>query len=237
MATLNVNQIAKLAYDAGFRGSALTMAVGVALAESSGNPRAYNPEVAAGTKPGLGSYGLWQIYRQAHPEFSNVDLYDPQQNARAAYSVYRAAGNRFTPWSTYNNGTAAKYAKGLQGSTVNVSSQSVASGLQQNTPTPERGAAHQSSGPATTGTAVGVITPSAASPLVSVSLLPPALSDAISSPDFKTRMIVGAVGLILFVFGLMLLVGSLANQANLSYIKWNVKMARKVIPSSGEVQE
>ena len=79
-------------------------AVAIALAESGGNPDAYNPETAAGTPEGLGSYGLWQIYLKAHPNFQGLNLFDPQTNANAAYEVYAEAGNSFRPWSTYLNG-------------------------------------------------------------------------------------------------------------------------------------
>jgi hypothetical protein len=29
---------------------------------------------------------------------------DPRQNAKAAHAIYRAAGNRFTPWTMWKNG-------------------------------------------------------------------------------------------------------------------------------------
>lgn len=96
--------IAQYAKQAGFEGNDLVTAVAIALAESSGNIRAYNPEAAAGTPEGQGSYGLWQIYLYAHPEFSGDDLYDPQINANDAYEVYSKAGNSFSPWSTFKNG-------------------------------------------------------------------------------------------------------------------------------------
>lgn len=102
---LTASQIRKLAYDAGFRGSALDIAVAVALSESNGRPTAYNPEAAAGTAQGSGSRGLWQIYGTAHPQYNNDAVYDPAANARAAYAVYREAGGSFRPWSTYNNGS------------------------------------------------------------------------------------------------------------------------------------
>jgi len=106
MTTLNPLQIAQVAYNAGFRGQALNEAVAVALAESGGNPIAYNPEAAAGTKAGSGSRGLWQIYGGAHPEYNNNSVFNPQANANAAYKVFLQAGGRFTPWSTYNQGLA-----------------------------------------------------------------------------------------------------------------------------------
>lgn len=96
--------IATYAAQAGFVGNDLVTAVAIALAESSGNSRAYNPEAQAGTPIGKGSYGLWQIYLNAHPEFTGQDLYDPQTNANAAFSVYSNAGSSFSPWNTYKNG-------------------------------------------------------------------------------------------------------------------------------------
>lgn len=104
--------LAVYARNAGFRGVDLITAVAVALAESGGNPTRYNPEsayfnrhnIADTDAAGMGSYGLWQIFRYLHPEFADVDLYDPQVNANAAYSVYVAAGHKFTPWSTFNGG-------------------------------------------------------------------------------------------------------------------------------------
>lgn len=105
MARLTPGEIQKYAYNAGFRGIDLIIAVAVAMAESGGDTGAYNPETAAGTKQGSGSRGLWQIYGAAHPEFNNDSVYDPAKNAQAAYSVYKAAGGRWTPWSTFNNGS------------------------------------------------------------------------------------------------------------------------------------
>ena len=99
--TLTPYQIAAVAYNAGFSGNDLVIAVAVALAESGGKSTAYNPETAAGTPSGLGSYGIWQIYEKVHPEYSATDLLDPQNNAYAAFQVYSDAGNTFRPWSTF----------------------------------------------------------------------------------------------------------------------------------------
>lgn len=107
---LNPQQIAALAQNAGFTSNDLATAVAIALAESGGNSSAYNPETAAGAAQGKGSYGLWQIYLTAHPEYTAAQLLDPQTNANAAYSIYQAAGNDFTPWSTYNSGAYMNYA-------------------------------------------------------------------------------------------------------------------------------
>jgi hypothetical protein len=106
---LSYEEILPYAQRAGFSGDDLYTAVAIALAESSGETNAYNPETQAGAAEGKGSYGLWQIYLTAHPEFSGVNLNDPQLNANAAFLVYTRANNRFTPWSTYNNGAYQAY--------------------------------------------------------------------------------------------------------------------------------
>lgn len=104
-----LTNIVQAARNAGFSGDDLVTAVAIAYAESGGNRYSYNPESAYFARhnidgTNLGSYGLWQIFLYAHPEFNDWDLYDPEMNAKAAYSVYQAAGNTFTPWSTFNSG-------------------------------------------------------------------------------------------------------------------------------------
>lgn len=118
-AKLSAAQIAQYAALAGFQGSDLVTAVAVALAESGGDPNAYNPETAAGAPTGKGSYGLWQIYLNAHPEFAGQNLNDPQTNANAAFSVYRASGGAFTPWSTFNSGAYASNLDAAQAAVTN----------------------------------------------------------------------------------------------------------------------
>jgi len=105
---MNASQIQAVAANAGFTGPDLATAVAIALAESNGNELSYNPETAAGTPAGQGSYGLWQIYLKLHPEFAGENLYDPQTNANAAFAIWDAAGG-FHPWSTYNSGKFQAY--------------------------------------------------------------------------------------------------------------------------------
>ena len=100
---LSAAQIQGYAAAAGFSGAVLATAVAIALAESSGNPAAVNPN-----DPG-GSYGLWQINMAAHPEFAGLNLADPQTNANCAFQVYLEAGGSFTPWSTYSSGAYTAY--------------------------------------------------------------------------------------------------------------------------------
>jgi hypothetical protein len=104
MANLSPTDIAQLGSNAGFSGNDLVTATAIGLAESGGNPSAYNPETQAGAAPGAGSYGIFQIFSTAHPNYSTSQLLDPQQNANAAYDIYDSAGG-FSPWSTYNNGS------------------------------------------------------------------------------------------------------------------------------------
>jgi len=106
---LSAAEIATYAKRAGFSGDDLAIAISVAIAESSGNPVAYNPETAAHTPEGQGSFGLWQIYVKVHPEFSGQDLYDPQTNANAAFQIYSQAGRTFKPWSTFKNNAYLAY--------------------------------------------------------------------------------------------------------------------------------
>jgi hypothetical protein len=106
---MNASDISALAQSAGFTGSNIDTATAIALAESSGNPAEYNPEPLApgGTPPGQGSYGLWQIYLKAHPEFAGENLLDPATNAAAAYRVYTVSG--FRAWTTYRSGAYLQY--------------------------------------------------------------------------------------------------------------------------------
>jgi hypothetical protein len=107
---LSSSDISGYASNAGFSGADLNTAVAIALAESSGNPAAVGDLAIT---PG-GSIGLWQINLKAHPEYTAQQLTDPQSNANAAYAIYQAAGNSFSPWSTFNGGAYAQYLPSTQ---------------------------------------------------------------------------------------------------------------------------
>lgn len=102
---LSASDISTYASTAGFEGDDLDKAVAIALAESSGNPNALGDTAIT---PG-GSVGLWQVNLKYHPEFTADQLRDPQQNANAAFQIYQAAGNQFTPWSTFKTGAYLAY--------------------------------------------------------------------------------------------------------------------------------
>jgi hypothetical protein len=103
---LSEAEIRQLAKDAGFHfATQLDTAVGIAFAESGGNPNAHN------TKGRDDSYGLWQINMkgalgpQRRKRFgitSDAQLFDPLTNARAAHKVYLDSG--WKAWTTYRNG-------------------------------------------------------------------------------------------------------------------------------------
>jgi len=114
MANLTPRQIGMAAWNAGFKDEAtLARAIAVALAESSGNPKAHN----GNAKTGDNSYGLWQINmigsmgparRRQFDIANNEALFDPQKNADAAWLVSNK-GKNWVPWSVFKNGTYTKH--------------------------------------------------------------------------------------------------------------------------------
>jgi len=93
-------QLAGLARQAGFPDAQVPTAVAVAIAESRGRVNALN-------KNTNGSYdiGLWQINDTAHPTYDRNKLgVNPLYNASAAFDIYTAASNSFSPWVTFNKG-------------------------------------------------------------------------------------------------------------------------------------
>ncbi len=102
---------ARAAYNAGFRGDALVMAVAIAKGESSYNPNALG-DVGIQTDKWGPSHGLWQIRTLKNPQnygfpdtlrVADGRLYDPQTNAEAAFAISKG-GTDFTPWSVYTAG-------------------------------------------------------------------------------------------------------------------------------------
>jgi hypothetical protein len=105
MMALTADQIRGYASAAGFTGKDLDIAVGVALAESGGNPNAHN------SVPPDNSYGLWQINmlgslgparRKQFGIDSNDKLFDPSVNAHAAFLIHKGSG--WNAWTTYTSG-------------------------------------------------------------------------------------------------------------------------------------
>lgn len=74
-------------------------AAAIAMAESGGNPNAFN-----GADPSGGSKGLWQI-NGAHGAQSSFDV---ATNTRAAIAI-SGDGKNWQPWSTFSSGAYRKY--------------------------------------------------------------------------------------------------------------------------------
>ena len=102
MSHVDATEIRGFALAAGFTPDQATTMTAIALAESGGNTRAH----ATGIED---SRGLWQINVQAHPEFADVDLYDPAQNAKAAYAVFHGAHESYRPWSVTHENRGEPY--------------------------------------------------------------------------------------------------------------------------------
>ncbi|TDQ00747.1 NlpC/P60 family protein [Labedaea rhizosphaerae] len=101
MARYTAEQIYAFAREAGFSPDQAATMTAVALAESGGNGGARNPR-------GEDSRGLWQINVRSHPDLAKYDLYDPVQNAKAAYQVSQG-GADVSPWTTTHGGVSARY--------------------------------------------------------------------------------------------------------------------------------
>jgi hypothetical protein len=96
MADLTFGQLETLWIQAGGSTATAPVAAAIALAESSGNPAAINPNDNHGTQS---SYGLWQISNGTHyPPSQNWQ--NPRVNAALAVAKYKAAGG-WGPWGTY----------------------------------------------------------------------------------------------------------------------------------------
>ncbi len=101
-AALSGGTVAQLAYNAGFRGNDLNVAVAVSRAESGWNTAAIGDYGA--------SIGLWQINLPSHPQYSRASLLNGQFNANAAFTEYRANG--FGPWTVYRTGAYRQFLTG-----------------------------------------------------------------------------------------------------------------------------
>jgi hypothetical protein len=99
---LNEQRLVSVLQRAGFRGSALKTAFGIAMRESGGRDDAYNGNTGTGDQ----SYGLFQINmlgqmgparRQQFGLARNEDLFDPVRNAKAAFRMSNG-GRDFGAW-------------------------------------------------------------------------------------------------------------------------------------------
>jgi hypothetical protein len=110
-ARLAPERIYAYARRAGFSPDESVTATAIALAESSGRPRAHNPN------PPDDSYCLMQVNmlgplgparRASYHLRRNEDLYDPGTCMRVSYGI-SAAGSDWSPWTTYTRGTYLRF--------------------------------------------------------------------------------------------------------------------------------
>ena len=89
--------------------AAASTAAAITYPESGANP----DSIQAGQPYATTGWGLWQITPGNSEPTVAVDrgLLQPFANARAAVLKYKAAGNSFSPWTTYTSG---KYRASLQ---------------------------------------------------------------------------------------------------------------------------
>ncbi len=107
MAVLTAEQVARLAFDAGFRGENLVIAVAVAKGESGFRSDAIGDRHLS-DQTWSHSVGLFQV-RCLHAERGTgkvrdeVANLDPAHNARAAWEISGRGANNFQPWSVFTN--------------------------------------------------------------------------------------------------------------------------------------
>jgi Lysozyme like domain len=103
---LSGQQVATMAFNAGFRGEDLVKVVAISKRESGWRPEAFNGNASTGDL----SYGLMQINmkgslgpaRLAQLGLSNNEqLLDPMTNMNAAFKIYSASGNSLNAWGGY----------------------------------------------------------------------------------------------------------------------------------------
>jgi hypothetical protein len=104
--TISDSDVKALMKGAGFPESEFNTGVSIAHAESGCKPRTNNKGL---NSDGSIDFGLFQI-NSIHSDLLNGhDPYDPTQNVAMAYAIWRDAGGRWTPWSTFNNNAYQKF--------------------------------------------------------------------------------------------------------------------------------
>lgn len=102
------SMIRHAASDAGFNNIGtpdLDISIAVCLAESGGNPWAISPPNHDGTI----DRGLWQINSIHGPLFVIYNWANSDHNALMAFSIFKDAHFKWTPWSTFNDGSYRKF--------------------------------------------------------------------------------------------------------------------------------
>jgi len=100
MSTYTYAQLEELWENAGGSAALAPVMAAIAMAESSGNPNAYNSS---------GASGLWQILGAVNPA-DQSQLFNPIVNAREAVLKYQTQG--LDAWVTYTNGAYKEFLQG-----------------------------------------------------------------------------------------------------------------------------
>lgn len=162
----SIDQVAEVAYAAGFRGTGLEMAIAISKAEAtSGQIDAVNK---AGNSPPSRDRGLWQINDYFHKEVSDAQAFNPLECAKAAYRI-SSSGSNWNQWSTYKGGQYKKYLADAKNAAAKVTGSGGSAGTGSSTVTTT-----------TTGTTRGQT-------IFPVSLLPPDPVNARSPGDLQIR--------------------------------------------------
>jgi hypothetical protein len=109
---LGFAQIEGFWVSAGGPASQAPIAAAITGAESTFRPGAIQQGVSyCGSGSDKAGWGLWQITcGNSEPQFCiDFQVLDPWNNAEAAVAKYRAAGDSFSPWTTYNDGAYKNY--------------------------------------------------------------------------------------------------------------------------------
>jgi len=93
---LTESEVKSYLSNAGFKGVALNYATQICYCESGYNTNALNLTSREDSR------GLMQINVIAHPEYSNLDLFNPGTNCMVAYQIYQESGNNFGAWTCAN---------------------------------------------------------------------------------------------------------------------------------------
>lgn len=97
--------LADMMRKAGFPESAISVGLGVAHAESSLNENATHLN-SGGAYAGSIDQGVFQINNMHKDLYAGKNIFDPQTNVNVAYQIWKAAGGKWTDWTTYNQGLA-----------------------------------------------------------------------------------------------------------------------------------
>lgn len=107
MATLTIEQVARVALDSGWTGEAAAIATAIGMAESGGRTDARGDTTITNATWGP-SIGIWQIrslnsQKGTGGERDEIANLDPRTNGRHAFAI-SGGGTNWRPWSVYTNG-------------------------------------------------------------------------------------------------------------------------------------